>query len=67
MYNKITRTVLMLVALATLNVPALAVSFPASSTPATEPSPTEVKAAMNELSGLSKKEKKERMKDVKKQ
>jgi uncharacterized membrane protein YqaE (UPF0057 family) len=66
MYKKITRTALMLVALATLNAPALAVSLPASTTPATEPNPTEVKAAINELSGLSKKEKKERMKDVKK-
>ena len=66
MYRKFTRTVLMLVALVALNAPAFAVSFPASSTPATEPSQAEVKAAVNELSGLSKKEKKERMKDVKK-
>lgn len=65
MYKKFTRTVLMLVALVALNAPALAVSFPAS-TPATEPSQAEVKAAVNELSGLSKKEKKERVKEMKK-
>jgi len=66
MYKKFTRTVVLMITLATLNAPAFAVSFPASSTPATEPSPTEVKAALNELSSLSKKEKKERMKEVKK-
>ena len=65
MYKRFTRTMLLLTTLATLNAPAFAVSLPASSTPATEPSPTEVKAAISELSGLSKKEKKERMREVK--
>jgi uncharacterized membrane protein YqaE (UPF0057 family) len=65
MFKKFTRLVLMLITLVTLNLPAFAVSFPAS-TPATEPDPATVKAALSEFSSLSKKEKKERIHEAKK-
>lgn len=65
MFNKFTRLVLMLITLVALNLPAFAVSLPAS-TPATEPDPATVKAALSEFSSLSKKEKKERIHEAKK-
>ena len=66
MYRKFTRTLLVIVALVTLNAPAFGASFPNSTAPATEPTKAEVKAALKEFSSLSKKEKKERKKEVKK-
>lgn len=66
MFQKFTRFALMLAALVTINASAMAISFPANGPANTEPTPAEIKAAMKELSGLSKKEKRERTKEVKK-
>ncbi|HEX6181637.1 MAG TPA: YqaE/Pmp3 family membrane protein [Chitinophagaceae bacterium] len=48
-------------------VNSLAMSVPASTTPTTEPDPAAVKAAMEEFKSLSRKERKARVKDVKKE
>ena len=48
-------------------VNSVAMSVPASSTPTTEPDPAAVKAAMEEFKSLSRKERKARVKDVKKE
>ena len=67
MYKKFTRIVLMAFTLVTLTAPSFAVSFPSSTTPAsTEPNQATVTAAVKEFNSLSKKEKKERIKEVKK-
>jgi uncharacterized membrane protein YqaE (UPF0057 family) len=66
MFQKFTRFTLMLVALVTINASAMAISLPANGPASTEPTPAEVKAAMKDLSSLSKKEKRERTKEIKK-
>ena len=66
MYRKFTRTLLVIVALITLNASSFGASSPVSPAPATEPTEAEVKAALKGFTSLSKKEKKERKKEVKK-
>jgi uncharacterized membrane protein YqaE (UPF0057 family) len=59
--------VLLTVSFFTAPVPSIAMTVPASSTPATgEPDPAVVKAALEEFKSLSKKERKARIKESKK-
>ena len=56
----------MVLTLVTLNAPAFSISLPPATPASTEPDPATVKAAIKDFNSLSKKEKKERVKEVKK-
>ena len=56
----------MVFTLVTLTAPAFSISLPPATPVSTEPDPATVKAALKDFNSLSKKEKKERVKEVKK-
>ena len=56
----------MVFTLVTLTAPAFSISLPPTTPVSTEPNPATVKAALKDFNSLSKKEKKERVKEVKK-
>lgn len=69
MKSVFTRVLIVLFTFSLLAIPAssIAVTSPASSVPTTEPDPAKVKAAVEEFRSLSRKERKARIKEVKKE
>lgn len=65
MQTKFTRMLVIMIAFATLSTTVFAATLPAIKPATTDPAPATVKAAMTEFNNLSKKEKKERIKNVK--